>query len=101
MVDKTPLVSIGLPVYNGENYVADAINCVLSQTFSDWELIISDNASTDRTLDICREFARKDAKIRIYQYERNMGVSPNHNRVFELSRGAFFKWIAHDDLFSA
>lgn len=95
-----PLVSIGLPVYNGENFVGDAINCVLSQTFSDWELIISDNASNDRTLDICREYAKKDGRIRVYELARNMGVCPNHNRVFQLSRGPFFKWIAHDDLFS-
>ena len=78
----TPLVSIGLPVYNGENFVAEAIQCVLSQTFSDWELIISDNASTDRTVHICREFAAKDARIRVHQNKQNMGVCPNFNQVF-------------------
>ena len=101
MSNKQPLVSIGLPVYNGENFVAEAIQCVLSQTFTDWELIISDNASTDRTVSICREFADKDSRIRVYENERNLGVSPNHNRVFQLSHGPYFMWIAHDDLIGA
>ena len=101
MGSKSKLVSIGLPVYNGENFVAEAIQCVLSQTFTNWELIISDNASTDRTVSICREFAEKDDRIRIYENERNMGVSPNHNRVFQLSHSPYFMWIAHDDLIGA
>ena len=96
-----PLVSIGLPVYNGENFVAEAIQCVLSQTFSDWELVISDNASTDKTVHICREFADQDIRISLHQNQQNMGVSPNFNRVFWLSRGRYFKWISHDDLFAA
>jgi glycosyltransferase involved in cell wall biosynthesis len=99
--NKQQLVSIGLPVYNGQDFVAEAIRCVLSQTFTDWELIISDNASTDRTVSICREFADKDSRIRLYENKRNMGVSPNHNRVVELSRGQYFMWIAHDDLIGA
>jgi glycosyltransferase involved in cell wall biosynthesis len=98
-VPRVPVVSIGLPVFNGENFIADAINCTLSQTFSDWELIISDNNSTDDTVSICRKFAEKDSRIRIYQNERNLGVCLNYNRVFELSRGRYFKWITHDDLF--
>lgn len=99
MDNQIPLVSIGLPIYNGENFVAEAIKCVLSQTFADWELIISDNASTDRTVSICRAFADKDSRIRLCQNNRNMGYSPNFNRVFQLARGQYFKWIAHDDLF--
>lgn len=99
MENQIPLVSIGLPIYNGENFVAEAIKCVQSQTFSDWELIISDNASTDRTVSICRAFADKDSRIRLCQNNRNMGYAPNFNRVFQLSRGRYFKWIAHDDLF--
>lgn len=101
MKNQPPLVSIGLPVYNGENFVAEAIECVLAQTFSDWELIICDNSSTDRTVSICRKFADKDSRIRIYQNERNMGVSPNYNRAFQLCHGRYFKWITHDDVFGA
>jgi glycosyltransferase involved in cell wall biosynthesis len=97
---ESSLVSIGLPVYNGENFVAEAIQCVLAQTYSKWELVISDNASNDRTVSICREFAQKDHRIRLYESERNLGVAPNFNRCFELSRGRYFKWMAHDDIFS-
>jgi glycosyltransferase involved in cell wall biosynthesis len=90
---------MGLPVYNGEDFVADAIECALSQTVTDWELIISDNASTDHTVSICREYAGRDRRIQVHESARNMGVSPNYNRVFRLSRGRYYKWITHDDLF--
>jgi glycosyltransferase involved in cell wall biosynthesis len=100
MKTGTPLVSFGLPVYNGENFVAEAIQCVIDQTFSNWELIVCDNSSTDRTTAICRQFAEQDNRIRIYQNARNMGVSFNYHEVFRLSRGQYFKWIAHDDLFA-
>ena len=99
MENSTPLVSIGLPVFNGENFVAQALRCLLDQTFTDWELIISDNCSTDRTWSVCSEFAARDRRIRLYRSERNLGVTPNYNRVFELSRGKYFKWITHDDCF--
>lgn len=95
-----PLVSIGLPVYNGQNFVAEAIQCVLNQTFSNWELVICDNCSTDRTLAICRQFAEQDNRIRVYQNPRNMGVCFNYSEVFRLSHGRYFKWMAHDDLFA-
>jgi glycosyltransferase involved in cell wall biosynthesis len=100
MKTETPLVSIGLPVYNGENFVAEAIQCVLNQTFSNWELVICDNCSTDRTMAICRQFADRDSRIRVYQNARNMGVCFNYSEVFRLSRGQYFKWMAHDDLFA-
>jgi glycosyltransferase involved in cell wall biosynthesis len=100
MNTETPLVSIGLPVYNGEEFVAEAIQCVLDQTFSNWELIICDNCSTDSTLAICSQFAAQDSRIRVYQNARNMGVSFNYNEVFWRSRGRYFKWMAHDDLFA-
>jgi len=97
---EQPLVSFGLPVYNGENFVGEAIRSVLDQTFPNWELIICDNCSTDRTLGICRGFAEKDNRIRIYQKSRNMGVCFNYHEVFRRSRGEYFKWMAHDDLFA-
>jgi glycosyltransferase involved in cell wall biosynthesis len=92
-----PLVSIGLPVYNGQNFVRDAIACVQKQTFQDWELVISDNCSMDRTVAICREFAARDPRIRVFENSQNLGAAPNFNRVFELARGKYFKWLAHDD----
>jgi glycosyltransferase involved in cell wall biosynthesis len=97
MFVKPPLVSIGLPVYNGQDFVGQAVESVLNQTVEDWELIISDNASSDLTLTICQEFARKDNRIRIVLNERNLGTAPNFNRTFHESRGRYFKWLAHDD----
>ena len=92
-----PKVSLGLPVYNGELYLHNALTTLLQQDFEDFELIICDNASTDATADICRSFAGKDARILYVRNERNIGLGANHNRTFELSRGQYFKWVAHDD----
>ena len=92
-----PRVSVGLPVYNGERYVREAIESILSQSFPDLELIISDNASSDATERICKEYADKDTRVRYYRSERNRGAAWNHNRVVELARGEYFKWQCHDD----
>lgn len=91
-------VSIGMPVYNGEQFLKEALDSILAQTFEDFELIISDNASTDSTQKICREYAAQDRRIRYYRNEQNIGVSNNFNCVFELSTGEYFRWAAHDDL---
>jgi glycosyltransferase involved in cell wall biosynthesis len=93
-----PFVSIGLPVFNGEKYLAETINSILTQTYKDFELIISDNASTDRTQQICRACAIRDSRIRYYRNEKNLGAPRNFNRVFKLSLGKYFKWAAYDDL---
>lgn len=98
MSSRNPRVSVGLPVYNGEQYVEEAIKSTLSQTFTDFELVISDNASTDRTPEICKDYASRDGRIRYYRNDSNLGAAKNFNRVFELSRGEYFKWAAHDDL---
>ncbi|WP_179862377.1 glycosyltransferase family 2 protein [Longibacter salinarum] len=92
-----PYVSIGLPVYNGETYVREAIESILSQTYENFELIISDNASTDDTGAICRRFASKDPRVHYRCNRRNLGAAPNFNRTLALARGAYFKWAAHDD----
>ncbi|MCA9193945.1 MAG: glycosyltransferase family 2 protein [Planctomycetales bacterium] len=91
-------VSIGLPVYNGQNYIAEAIASVLSQDFTDWELLISDNASTDQTESICRSFANRDKRIRYSRISQNRGAAWNFNHVFELSTGEYFRWLSHDDV---
>jgi glycosyltransferase involved in cell wall biosynthesis len=95
-----PRVSIGLPVYNGEKYIAEAIRCVVNQTYTDLELIISDNASSDRTLEICQAFTASDSRIRLFANATNVGAAKNFNRLVQLSRGEYFKWTAHDDLFA-
>ena len=93
-----PTVSIGLPVYNGERFLAEALDSLLGQTFTDFELIISDNASTDATEEICRAFARSDPRIEYRRSPENRGEAWNFNRVLELATGQFFKWAAHDDV---
>ena len=93
-----PCVSIGMPVYNGENYMREALNSILSQSFEDFELIISDNCSTDKTQEICKAYAVKDSRIRYYRNKKNIGAAKNYNRVFELSSGRYFKWAPHDDI---
>ena len=98
MSEDKPRVSVGLPVFNGEDYLAEALDSILAQIYPDFELIISDNASTDRTQEICKAYAAKDPRIRYYRNEQNLGAAKNYNRVFELSSGEYFKWVAHDDL---
>ena len=96
-MSASPCVSIGLPVYNGENYLVEAIGSVLSQTFGDFELVICDNASNDRTAEICRDFAATDSRIRYIENEQNVGGPKNYDLAWERSSGKFFKWLAHDD----
>jgi glycosyltransferase involved in cell wall biosynthesis len=93
-----PTVSIGLPVRNGAHYVAEAIESILAQTFADFELIISDNASSDATASICESYAARDRRIRYYRHPHNLGASYNFNFVFRRATGAHFKWAAHDDV---
>lgn len=94
----TPRVSIGLPVFNGEDYLAEALDSLLAQTCTDLEIIIGDNASTDGTSSICRAAADGDSRIRYIRHEENLGAAPNYNQVFAESRGEFFKWASHDDI---
>lgn len=93
-----PHVSIGLPVFNGENYLEEALQSILAQTYVDFELIITDNCSTDRTQEICETYARLDQRIRYYRNPSNLGAAPNFNQTVALARGTYFKWAAHDDL---
>ncbi|MGI0493454.1 glycosyltransferase family 2 protein [Alkalinema pantanalense CENA528] len=95
---NSPRVSIGLPIYNGDRYLTACLESLLQQTFTDFEIIISDNASMDTTGEICREFARRDSRIRYYRNETNVGPVPNYNRVFDLATGDYFRWMAHDDV---
>lgn len=98
LMHSKPLVSVGLFVYNGERFMEEALTSILNQTFTDFELIISDNASTDRTEEIAKAYARRDERIRCYRAEKNMGPGWNARRVYELATGKYFKWAAVDDL---
>jgi glycosyltransferase involved in cell wall biosynthesis len=97
-MNSAPLVSVGLFVYNGERFIEQSLRSILNQTFTDFELIISDNASTDRTGDIAQAYAERDGRIRYYRAEKNMGAGWNARRVYELATGKYFKWAAVDDL---
>lgn len=91
-------VSIGVPVYNGEKFIRKRIDSILSQTFKDFELIISDNASSDTTSDICKEYAKKDSRIRYIHQKNNIGSAKNFNFVLQQANGKYFTWAAADDL---
>jgi len=95
---KPPVVSIGLPVYNGARHLAESIESLLAQTFIDFELIISDNASTDETETICRAYAARDQRIRYVRQPENLGSARNWNFVVDLARGEYFKWASANDL---
>ena len=96
---SVPRLSIGLPVYNGEDFLAESLDSLLGQTYEDFELIISDNASTDGTADICRRYEKQDSRIRYIRQPRNLGCAPNHNVLVQYARGELFKWASHDDLY--
>jgi glycosyltransferase involved in cell wall biosynthesis len=98
MSPSGPRVSIGLPVYNGERFLADTLESLLAQTFEDFELILADNASTDATADICRRYAALDSRVRYVRNRSNIGVYRNCNSVFKHSRGEYFKLACADDL---
>ena len=95
---NAPTLSIGLPVYNGEEYLREAIESILTQDFDDLELLIGDNGSTDGTEAICREYVAKDARVKYFRSEVNRGAFWNYNRLFPLGRGRYWKWQAHDDV---
>ena len=94
---KHPIVSIGLPVYNGEDFLKYALDSLLSQTFRDFELIISDNASTDNTPKICQEYVLRDKRIRYIRQNNNMGALWNFNFVLKQSNKEYFIWVSSDD----
>ena len=98
MADKKPLVSIGIPVFNGERFIRESLDSLLAQDYANLEIIISDNASTDGTGDVCREYLHKEARICYYRNEINLGAVANFNRVLELSSGKYFMWASDHDL---
>lgn len=94
---NTPLISIGMPVYNGAKYIRKALDSLLEQTFADFELIISDNASTDATESICRRYAEQDSRIRYIRQPKNIDALPNFQFVLNEANGEYFMWAASDD----
>jgi len=97
MAESKPLVSIGMPVYNAGELLHGSIQSLLAQDMADFELVICDNASTDSTADICREYAERDSRVRYHRNEQNLGALGNFDRVAELAEGRYFMWASHDD----
>ncbi len=101
LVNAAPRLSVGLPVLNGEHFIAESLEALLGQSYTNFELIIADNASTDDTGDICRKYAKDDSRIRYHRHPQNIGLAPNHNFVVQEARGELFKWAANDDLYAS
>ena len=93
-----PEVSVGMPVYNGEEFIQEAIDSILEQTYENLELIISDNASTDNSEEICREYAARDKRVRYTRNDKNIGASDNYNAVYLNAKGKYFKWASCNDI---
>lgn len=93
-----PRVTVGVPVFNGEAFLEETLNSLLAQTYADFEIVVSDNGSTDRTEEICRTYAARHSRIRYVRSELNRGAAWNHNRLVELSTGELFKWNSADDV---
>jgi len=97
--ETAPLVSIGMPVYNGERFIREALDSLLAQNFKEFEIIISDNASDDATQQICLEYVSRDCRIRYYRNKTNLGAPKNFNRLLELSTCKYFMFAADHDLY--
>ncbi len=93
-----PKVFIGMPVYNGERFIKEAVDSLLSQSFSDFTLFISDDSSTDKTGNICREYAEKNARVQYYRQEKNLGMFANFKFVMDKADTEYFMWAAQDDV---
>jgi glycosyltransferase involved in cell wall biosynthesis len=91
------MVTVGMPLYNARRYLRSALDAIAAQEFGDFELVISDNASTDETEAICREYATRDKRIRYFRNDTNLGVAQNFNSVFTRGTGKYFMWAAYDD----
>ena len=100
MTRTVPLISVGMPVYNGEKYLASAIESVMAQTMGDFELLIADNASVDGTEGICRDYASRDRRIVYLRNPVNVGAAGNYNLLFQRSKAEYFRWFNADDLSS-
>ncbi|MCL2455001.1 MAG: glycosyltransferase family 2 protein [Micrococcales bacterium] len=93
----SPRVTIGVPVYNGERYLAEALTSLVEQDFQDMEILVSDNASDDATVRIAEEFAARDPRVVVVRQEKNIGGAHNSNVLMDAARGEYFKWAYHDD----
>lgn len=96
---RAPRLTVGLPTFNGERYLRESLDALLRQSFDNFELLISDNASTDRTAEICGQYEAADPRVRYFRQPANIGSAANHNFVVREARGELFKWASDDDLY--
>ncbi len=97
-MSERPVATVGLPVFNGERYLEASLRSVMQQTLDDIEIVVADNASTDRSVEIVRDLAGGDPRIRLIQQPENLGAAANYNAVAEAARAPYFRWTAADDL---
>lgn len=98
---QKPTITIGMPVFNDQDFVGEALESLIKQTWIDFEIIISDNCSTDKTTDICLNFAKSDTRIRYIRQDHNIGLTANMNYVLSQCRGKYFMWAASDDVWDS
>jgi len=98
MIRDAPTVSIGMPIHNGGIWLADSIESILNQTYSDLELVITDNASTDNSEEICRSYAAQDSRVRYIRHNTNIGGPNNYNSAFHHTSSPYFKWASCNDI---
>ena len=96
---STDLISIVLPIYNGEKYMRESIESIIMQSYQNWELIIVNDCSTDNTAEIANEYVKKDKRIKYYKNDKNMRLPRTLNRGFSLSKGDYLTWTSDDNLF--
>ncbi len=94
----TPILSVLMPVFNSERFVTEAIESILNQTFKDFEFLILNDHSTDKSLEIINDFGKKDSRIKVFQNEKNLGVVESRNKLINLSKGRYIAWIDSDDI---
>jgi len=97
-MDNQPLVSVLMTVYNRSKYIAEAIESVIKSTYTNWELIITDNCSIDNSLEIAKSYEQKDSRIKVYKNETNIGQFPNRNKAADYAKGKYLKYVDADDL---
>jgi glycosyltransferase involved in cell wall biosynthesis len=96
----TPRLTLGMPVYNGERFLEQSLDALLAQTYTEFELIITDNGSSDRTSEIAKHYEAVDPRVRYFRHDQNRGSTFNHNFAVEQARGELFKWVSDDDLYA-
>jgi glycosyltransferase involved in cell wall biosynthesis len=98
-MNENPLISIVLPCYNGEKFLAKSIQSCIDQEYQNWELILVDDCSTDNSRNIMRDFEKKDCRIKVIQNQKNLKLPASLNAGFEQAQGKYFTWTSDDNYY--